>query len=85
MDSPDVFLDGPLDAPADAPVDAQNTGWLYRGIFDDPRLTEIVSLYENLGFMVRMTPFFVEKGCDRCFKDTPKKFKALYTKKIDSC
>ena len=81
MDPSDVLLD----SSPDAPLDAQSIGWSYRGTFDDPRLTEIANLYEALGFMVRMTPFFSEKGCNRCFKETPEKFKALYTKKIDSC
>ncbi len=76
------------DVASDVASNAQSIGWSYRGIFDDPRLTEMANLYEALGFMVRITPvpaFFPGKGCDRCFKETPKKFKALYTKKIDSC
>ncbi len=84
MDPPGV----PSGVVLDVPSDAQIIGWSYRGIFDDPRLTEIANLYKALGFMVRITPIarvFSEKGCDRCFKETPEKFKALYTKKIDTC
>ncbi len=61
-------------------------GWSRRGIYDDPRLTEILKMYEELGFTVKLEPLRpeLEPGCKDCFKLNPDKYKVLYTKKIDT-
>jgi len=58
-------------------------GWEKRGIYDDPRLTQICKMYEEIGFMVRIEPFRPEMqaGCTECIKENPEKYKVLYTKK----
>ena len=67
---------------------AQKSGWKRQGIYDDPRLTEIISLYEELGFDIRIEPVELdalenEIGCSECIKADISKYKVLYTKKID--
>jgi len=60
--------------------------WTFRGDFEEPRLSEMISLYEELGFSVKLAPFITDHGkaCQKCFEITPGRFSALYTKKIDS-
>ncbi|MBU0462151.1 MAG: hypothetical protein KKE12_00775 [Proteobacteria bacterium] len=64
-------------------LEAQIKGWERRGIYDDPNLTQILKMYEELGFMVRLEPFRpeMEAGCTECIKENPNKYKVLYTKK----
>jgi len=61
-------------------------GWTFRGNFDEPRLSEMKSLYEELGFSVRLYPFITDHGkaCQKCFENNSGQFRALYTKEIDS-
>jgi len=61
-------------------------GWEKRGVYDDPKLTQIVETYEDLGFLVRLGPFQpeIKAGCIKCFKKNPDKYKVVYTKKNDS-
>ncbi len=62
-------------------------GWQKRGIYSDPKLTEIFTMYEELGFIVRLEGFSPEKeqGCSECFKENAEEMKVLYTKnKVDS-
>lgn len=68
-------------------LEAQIKGWTLRGIYDDPRLTELVSLYEGLGFRVYLGLFTsaLVSGCKECLKHSPEKYKVLYTKKMDEC
>ena len=58
-------------------------GWKKRGIYDDPKLTQIVKMYEEIGFSVKIEPFKpdMETGCTECIKENPDKYKVLYTKK----
>jgi len=64
--------------------DLNHTQWTFRGNYDEPRLSEIKSLYEELGFSVMLTPFNAEcgKGCQLCFKKNSERFTALYTQKM---
>ena len=67
-------------------LEARIKGWDRRGVYDDPRLTQISKMYEELGFIVRLDPFSpeLEAGCSECIKENPNKYKVLYTKKNDS-
>ena len=67
-------------------LEARIKGWDRRGVYDDPRLTQISKMYEELGFIVRLDPFSpeLEAGCSECIKGNPNKYKVLYTKKKDS-
>jgi len=62
---------------------AQIKGLKRRGIYDDPKLTQISKLYEELGFTVILEPFRpeAETGCTECIKKNSDKYKVLYTKK----
>ena len=67
--------------------ETQIKGWERRGIYDDPKLTQIVKMYEEIGFSVKVEPFKpgkepgIETGCTECIKENPDKYKVLYTKK----
>ncbi len=75
---------------------AQKQEWTRQGIFDDSsgtygeqRLTEMISLYKELGFDVRIEPVELtelvnEAGCSECIKENISRYKVLYTKKIDA-
>ncbi|MDA3788392.1 MAG: hypothetical protein PF503_07855 [Desulfobacula sp.] len=67
-------------------IEAQIKGWERRGIYDDPRVTQISKMYEELGFIVKIEPVRpeIEAGCFECIKENPDKYKVLYTKKNDS-
>ncbi len=64
----------------------QIKGWDQRGIYDEPKLSEIAEMYKELGFEIKIEPIKPElvKGCSECMKSSPCNYKVLYTKKIDS-
>ena len=65
------------------PQDLAREGWVKRGTYDEPRLTELVDLYGKIGFTVHIEPFnpFEGPGCTDCMKSAPEKYKVLYTQK----
>ncbi len=67
-------------------LEARIKGWERRGVYDDPKLTELVKLYEELSFTVKLEPFRpeIEAGCVECIKENPDQYKVLYTKKSES-
>ena len=58
-------------------------GWEKRAIYDDPRLTEIVEQYEEIGLEVHLEPINTENknGCTGCMKQFSDRFKIIYTRK----
>jgi hypothetical protein len=62
-------------------------GWTARNTTDEPRLSELVELYEELGFEVMLRPVSADEGegvCGVCLIDDPERFKTIYTRpKID--
>jgi len=58
-------------------------GWEKQMTYDDPRLSEIVRMYEELDFEVHLEPFHPheEEGCAECMKASPEKYKTVYTRK----
>ncbi|MBC8442165.1 MAG: hypothetical protein H8D87_21065 [Deltaproteobacteria bacterium] len=66
-------------------LEAQIKGWERRGVYDDPRLTQILKMYEEIGFIVKIEPVRpeIEAGCTECTKENPDKYYVLYTKKND--
>jgi len=58
-------------------------GWRKQGTYDEPRLSELVELYEEAGFEVLVEPFDPQDGslCNECMKTFPEKYKAIYTRK----
>ncbi|MGB5156608.1 hypothetical protein [Desulfobacterium sp. N47] len=58
-------------------------GWEKRATYDDPRLSEMVEMYKEIGFEVILESFSPdeEPGCSECMKDSPQKYKTIYTRK----
>ena len=59
------------------------TGWEKQATYDDPRLSEMVEMYKEIGLEVHLEPFDPEneEGCTVCMQLTPEKFKTIYTRK----
>jgi hypothetical protein len=60
-----------------------NEGWEKRSTIDEPRLSELVKTYEELGFEVLLVPFDPdeEPGCSECMKISPQQYQTIYTRK----
>ena len=61
-------------------------GWQKRATYDDPRLSEMVEMYEEIGLEVHLEPFNAENksGCSGCMQLNPDLFKTIYTRrKVD--
>jgi len=58
-------------------------GWADRGTFDEPRLSEVVDEYREIGFAVRVEPFepAAAFGCAACMLAAPELYKTVYTRK----
>lgn len=63
----------------------EQEGWEKRGVYDEPRLSEIVNMYEEAGFDVITVDFNAELDnvCSVCFEGAldPAKYKVVFTKK----
>ena len=58
-------------------------GWTKRNIMDEPRLSELVKTYRELGMEVRLEPVDLESGdCTECMRAEPDRFKVIYTRKL---
>jgi hypothetical protein len=60
-----------------------NEGWEKRAATDEPRLSELVKLYEELGFEVLLAPFDPdeEPGCSECMRTSSHNYRTIYTRK----
>jgi hypothetical protein len=58
-------------------------GWQKQATYDDPRLSEMVEMYREIGFEVHLEPFRSENadGCTGCMQLAPDRFKTIYTRK----
>ena len=58
-------------------------GWERRATYDEPRLSELVEMYEELGYEVYLKPFDPdeERECTECMKVSPEKYETIYTRK----
>jgi hypothetical protein len=58
-------------------------GWKKQGIYDEPRLSEVVTMYKEIGFEVNVELTRLEEmsGCTDCMKANPGKYKTVYTRK----
>ena len=58
-------------------------GWTRQATYDEPRLTEMIEVYEELGFEVRVEPFEPDgqAECEACMAQHPERFKTIYTRK----
>jgi hypothetical protein len=58
-------------------------GWEKQATYDEPRLSEIVETYKEIGLEVHLETFNPDnaEGCTDCMMSTPEKFKTIYTRK----
>ena len=58
-------------------------GWQKQATYDDPRLSEMVEMYAEIGLEVHLEPFNVENesGCSGCMQLKPDLFKTLNTRR----
>jgi len=73
--------------PASRTRPAELEGWTERNTTDEPRLSELVELYEELGFEVMVRPIAVEElaeTCSVCVMADPERYKTIYTRKFAS-
>lgn len=61
-------------------------GWEKQSTYDEPRLAEMVELYEEIGYEVTLIPFFPEEAdhCTECMKVNPEQYKTIFTRKKSS-
>jgi len=68
---------------ADLPEDQlEREGWERRSILDDPRLSEVVASYEEMGLEVVLKEFDGAKadGCVTCLDGSTSKLMIIYTR-----
>jgi len=57
-------------------------GWEKQSTHDEPRLSDIVEMYEEIGLEVLLEPFnpAEEPGCTDCMQVCSDKYKTIYTR-----
>ena len=52
--------------------------------YDEPRLSELVEMYREIGYEVHLEPFDPQDhpGCSECMRLTPEKYRTIYIRKI---
>ncbi len=57
--------------------------WKKQATYDDPRLSEMVEMYKEIGLAVHLEPFNTanEKGCTGCMALFADQLKTIYTRK----
>ena len=57
--------------------------WEKQATYDDPRLSEMVEMYQEIGLAVHLEPFNAanEEGCTGCMELLPDQFKTIYTRR----
>ena len=60
----------------------EKDGWVRRTTYDEPRLSELVESYKELGLEVRLEEPDADdiEGCSACFKASAGKMKTIYTR-----
>jgi len=58
-------------------------GWQKQATYDDPRLSEMVEVYQEIGLEVHLEPFNAENesGCTGCMQLMPDLFKTISTRR----
>lgn len=68
------------------PVAQQIDGWEARFIGQEPRLSEVIEMYQEIGFEVRIESFTPDRcvsGCRTCFDESDIPHYVVYTCKIN--
>ena len=62
--------------------DLEKQGWVKQTTYDEPRLSEMVEMYEKIGFEVHIESFEPddEPGCSQCMISQPERYKTIYTR-----
>jgi len=63
---------------------SKKANWVQRNVVDEARLSELVEMYESLGFEVEIKDYVPEKSpdeCHACMVECPEKYKIIYTRK----
>ena len=57
-------------------------GWKKQTTYDEPRLSEMVEMYEEIGHEVHLEPFIPNEnpGCSECMKISADKYQTIYTR-----
>lgn len=57
-------------------------GWTKQNTIDEPRLSELIKMYEDMGMEVHLEPFHSEEmdHCDECMPQMPERYKTIYTR-----
>lgn len=61
--------------------DLEARGWERRSVLCEPRLSECVELYEQLGFEVKLVPLDPQnmpEGCGVCYEKNIDKYRIVY-------
>jgi hypothetical protein len=57
-------------------------GWTRCFVADEPRLSEAVETYRELGFEVLLLPVdLAEESCSECLRAAPDRFREIYTRR----
>lgn len=61
----------------------ESQGWQRCFVADEPRLSEAIATYRELGFDVRLVPVPLESdACTECMKAAPDQFRLIYTRRL---
>ncbi|MEM3043600.1 MAG: hypothetical protein QXD84_08690 [Thermoplasmata archaeon] len=55
-------------------------GWVRRSTYDEPRLSEMVEMYRELGLEVRLEEPEAEELCEACLRGAKGSLKTIYTR-----
>jgi hypothetical protein len=57
-------------------------GWQKQVTYDEPRLSEMVDMYREIGFEVRLEFFdpLQEPVCTECMQVSPERYQTIYTR-----
>jgi hypothetical protein len=77
----------PYEDPADRPsvgtdADLRAAGWQRCFVADEPRLSEAVETYQEIGFEVVVLPVRAdEDACNECMRQAPDRFRVIYVRR----
>ena len=60
------------------------SGWERQTTTDEPRLSELVEFYEEIGFEVLLRPVLpaeLDQECSDCMMTEPERYRTIYTRK----
>ena len=61
-------------------------GWTRQSTHDEPRLSDIVEMYKEIGLDVLLEPYNPdeEPGCTECMRGAAREYKTIYTREAIS-